>query len=282
MQTLDIRQRWIFENLPIRGTVVYLDQVLQEAWKTRTYTPQEQRLLAEALLGVCLLGGIGKQTGKLLLQFQGTGDIRLLSAQATQQGKLRAALQTSHGKISAQALHQGTLSVIYQPDQIKEHRQSIVEAKPQGLLPSIAHYFDQSEQIPTCLQAFEDAGRYAAFIWQILPHGGPQAKEEAIDFIHAIVSTLTAKEVFSKQLSVMLMHLFPTLEIRLFEEEALTYGCENERTRMENAILSLGKQEAFSILDEQTHISLSCEFCGQTSLFDRQEVEQLFSPKIIH
>ncbi len=276
LQGFDIRQRWLFENRPIRGTAVFLDHTVQKALQTRAYSLEEKTLLAEALLSAVLLGGIGKQSGKILLQFQGTGSIKLLSAQATQSGHIRAALQTASGDIKTQDLQKGTLGVIYQPDAVAQHYQSIVEAVPGGLIPSLEHYFLQSEQILTKIQCFEHAGRYAAFLWQVLPDDGRDLQEDAFRYVRALADTVTAQEVFEKPLKTLLTQLFHEDLIRLMDPESLTYGCEDREKRFENAVLSLGKKEAMSILDEHTHINLTCEFCGKDFVFDRIAVEQLF------
>lgn len=276
----DFRQRFLFENLPIRGMMVRLSSIYQKAAKAQNYTAFEKQLLGEALLAVIMLAGIGKQAGKMLLQFQGKGALEMLSAQATHTGHIRAMLrrQSARNQEEAscnQALFQGQLGVIYQPAS-GAHYQSLVEVVEGGLIPSLEHYFTQSEQILTKVYIFEKDEQLFALLLQALPDKGAEQQAHAFEHACTLANTLTQDESFALENVELLYRLFNQESVRLFEEEVLTFGCENPKSRFENAVLSLGLEEAEKVLEEQNHIAVTCEFCAKEFKFDQIDVEALF------
>jgi len=80
MKNQDILQRFLFENIPIRGEIVHLKQSFQVIIKQHEYSPLVQAVLGEALALICLLTATIKFKGRMTLQFQGRGKLKLLLA----------------------------------------------------------------------------------------------------------------------------------------------------------------------------------------------------------
>ena len=53
------------------------------------------------------------------------------------------------------------------------------------------------------------------------------------------------------------------------------YECKCSKERMEKALISIGKEELQSIIDEKGEAELTCHFCDNKYLFNRQELEKL-------
>ena len=70
--------RFVFEHAAVRGAVVSLDSTYRDILACHPYPLGLARLLGEALAAVCLLAHALKSQGRLILQLQGTGQLRLL------------------------------------------------------------------------------------------------------------------------------------------------------------------------------------------------------------
>ena len=55
----------------------------------------------------------------------------------------------------------------------------------------------------------------------------------------------------------------------------LAFECSCSRERIEKTLRSMGEEELYSILDEQGKIEVTCEFCSEMQLFNRQDVDTL-------
>ena len=71
------------------------------------------------------------------------------------------------------------------------------------------------------------------------------------------------------------------IEYDVFDELDVDYKCNCSRERTEKALISLGKSEAYKILDEQKadgkdYIELSCHFCDKTYKFYKDDIDKLF------
>src|SRR5580700_9291467 len=93
MKNQDIIQNFIFEALPIRGEIVHLNATFKQIMEQHQYPPLIQRWLGEALVLVALLSTAIKFSGKLSIQFQGKGKLKLLLVQCTNELHLRGLAQ---------------------------------------------------------------------------------------------------------------------------------------------------------------------------------------------
>jgi len=74
----DIRTRFIFDNMPVRGAHVRLDSVWQHIVGRKHYPAAIRRALGELLAAGALLSGNLKEAGTLILQVQGQGVLKML------------------------------------------------------------------------------------------------------------------------------------------------------------------------------------------------------------
>ena len=87
--TADIIHRFSFDQAPIRGQWIRLDQVLNALNERQSYPPPVQALLAEMLAAVTMVAdGIG-YPGSVALQARGAGPLTTLLAECRSQHMLR-------------------------------------------------------------------------------------------------------------------------------------------------------------------------------------------------
>ncbi|PTQ76681.1 Hsp33 family molecular chaperone HslO [Nitrosomonas ureae] len=82
-------QRFLLEDLDIRGAIVHLDSVWQEMLFGRSYPQPVTQLLGEMSAITLLLGENLKQTGRLIIQLTGSDPISLLLMDCTESLHLR-------------------------------------------------------------------------------------------------------------------------------------------------------------------------------------------------
>jgi molecular chaperone Hsp33 len=75
----------------------------------------------------------------------------------------------------------------------------------------------------------------------------------------------------------LLRRLFAEDDVRLFESAPVFFRCRCSRERVVGMLRSLGADEVRSVLAEQGHVEVRCDFCNRAYRFDSVDVEQLFS-----
>src|SRR5690606_9559899 len=81
--------RFSFDQLDIRGELVYLNHSFEQVLARHDYPPTIRRQLGTALAAVALLSVTIKFAGTMILQIQGKGPLQSLVAQITHDGDLR-------------------------------------------------------------------------------------------------------------------------------------------------------------------------------------------------
>ena len=75
--------------------------------------------------------------------------------------------------------------------------------------------------------------------------------------------------------SALLHRLFHEEDAQLLGERPLSFACSCSRERVGAMLQSLGAEEAYAALSDE-RASIRCEFCGQTYMFDRQDLDAIF------
>src|SRR5262245_54594556 len=146
MQT-DYVQRFLFENLDIRGRLVCLTGSWQRMVDGRGYPDDIAALLGHTTALNVLLGANQKGAGRVTLQVQGSGPIPLLVSDCTAELRIRgmahyreeAARETAERKL----LGDGKLAVTLQDERSGQVYQSLVPLEGESLEEIFAHYIQQ-------------------------------------------------------------------------------------------------------------------------------------------
>lgn len=280
MNDKDLLQRFLFENAPVRGEIVHLNHSYQTIIQQHQYPPAIQKLLGEALIAVSLLSAIIKFNGRLTIQFQGKGKIKLFLAQCDEQFCLRGLVQFQ-GELSSDEvwsdLKQGTLAIMMDPDIPGGKRyQGIVAWEGDSLAESIQNYFYQSEQLPTRLWIAQNENGASGLLLQVMPKDRPELYKNDWDHLIHLTNTVTSTELLTLDNSVLLHRLYAEEDVRLFQPVPVMFKCNCSTERSENAISLLGVEEAEAELKSKQQIVVTCEFCNTQYIFDRVDVARIF------
>jgi len=307
--------KFLFEGLPVRGMLVRLTDSWQEVLARRTsasdaFPPPVRVLLGEmAAAGVLMQSNI-QFNGALVLQVFGDGPVKLAVAEVQpdlafrvtakvvgevpEAARLEAMLNV-HGqgrcaitldpkdKLPGQQPYQGVVALH------GDHREPL-----QALSEVLEHYMLQSEQLDTRLILAADDTVAAGLLIQRLPvqgegnlQGGARNEDligldEAYNRIALLAGTLTREELLTLDADTILRRLFWEEPLRRFTPQVGDTGprfeCPCARARVGSMLVSLGRAEVDSIIEEQGRVEIGCDFCGRKYHFDPVDVGELFTP----
>ena len=279
MITGDSLQRFIFENVPIRGEIVHLDATWQAVLERRQYPPRVREVLGELMAAAALLTSTLKFDGRLIMQIQGKGPVSLLVVECTSDRTMRAIAQWQ-GEIPdaplAALVGDGRLAVTIDPLKGKERYQAIVALEGLTVAEAFESYFARSEQLATRLWFASDPQQAAGMLLQRLPEAEPSNDDAWVRAVH-LGSTITREELLALPVREIVHRLYHEEDIRLFSRMPVSFRCSCSRERVEAVLRMLGRDEIHSILEEQGSVSVDCEFCGNRYEFDHIDAEQLFT-----
>ena len=280
----------MFEHYPIRGHLVHLDASWRALIEHRDYPQAVRTLLGESVVASLLLAATIKFDGVLSLQLQGTGPVPMLVAQCTSGLGVRGlARYREEADFSAAAggvadlMGEGNLSVTLESDEGSQRYQGIVPISGARLAESLQLYFQNSEQLPTCLWLHADEHGAAGMLLQRLPgtaDADPAVIDDAWRRVQLIGATLTFDELRTLADTQILHRLFNEDDIRLFEPVPVFFRCRCSRERVSGMLQGLGESETRSILTERGEVEVRCDFCNRAYVFDAVDVAQLFNANV--
>jgi molecular chaperone Hsp33 len=288
--TRDFSQKFLFNSRPIRGQFIRLTDTYQNMIHQKNYPENIQKFLGEALASTALIHGLFKNSGKITLQFQGSGALTLLSIHGDL-SYMRGLVQYAQESVLTQessllsALKEGKLVLSYEADEQHGHsrHQSFLEVVSPHMAQNIEHYFSQSEQVETKIWLSVSPVSVSGFLLQRLPSGPTMLSDDPLLdpenlWNDAVIraQTLFEQELQTLSLEDLLSRLYSEDEIQLFQPLEIQFDCPCSKDRMEKAILFMGKTEIMAILEKEEHIDVTCEFCGKNHAFDAIDIEKIF------
>ena len=142
------------------------------------------------------------------------------------------------------------------------------------------HYLLSSEQIPSLMSlgvlinpdlSVQSAG---GFFIQALPDASDETLEriEKNVFILPPISQMIAE---GNTLEEIISFIFGGLPYESLAAQPVGFFCSCSREKMEQGLLSLGKDELTAIANEEDNTELRCHFCEETYHFTSQEIAKL-------
>ncbi len=282
MQT-DISQRFIFDNLDIRGERVQLSNSLQDLFAPHAYHPIIKKLLGELTAAAVLLSTTLKFEGKMTLQARSSGPVSMIMVECTDELTFRGISTWNDEQLLAgdsniqSLLPDGHLVITIDP-KIGRRYQGFIPMEGQTLSECFTAYFQQSEQLPTRLWLSCDEQMAGGFLLQALPpHKELDSKVTADRWEHTVIlaETLKEEELLTLPGDELLHRLYHEEDVRLFDSEPVTYQCSCSRERTGDALITIPREEIYEILAEQGEISMDCQLCNTRYIFTREDVDKL-------
>ncbi|EGR0669797.1 Hsp33 family molecular chaperone HslO [Vibrio vulnificus] len=288
----NVLNRYLFEDLSVRGELVQLDEAYQRIISSKDYPAALKKLLGELLVSTTLLTATLKFEGSITIQLQGDGPVSLAVINGDNEQKIRGVARWEGHIADDATLHdmmgKGYMVITIEPKK-GERYQGIVGLEGDNLEQVLEGYFERSEQLKTriWIRTGEHEGKAhaAGMLIQVVPDG--TGSENDFEHLEQLTNTVKNEELFTLPANELLYRLYNQEQVRLFEPQNVEFRCGCSRERSGAAIVTVDKNEIYDILASDGSVSLHCDYCGTTYSFDESDVNKLYEeaasePKTLH
>ena len=276
----DYVQRFLFEELDIRGRLTCLTGAWRRMLDGRGYPDNVTTLLGRTTALNVLLGANQKDAGRVTLQVQGSGPIRLLVADCTADLRIRGMAQfgeeVARENAERRLLGDGRLAVTLEDMKSGRFYQSMVPLEGDSLEQIFAHYLSQSEQLPAYLSLFADGDAACGLLLEKLPKAD-ERDPDGWNRVTQLAATLRLDETRDAQPYDLLTRVFPEELMRVFRLYPVEYHCPYDEGKVRDMLRGLGRGEVESILAEQGEVVIRNEMCNHEYRFDARAIAELFT-----
>ena len=276
----------------VKASAITGRSLVERARGIHRLSPMATAALGRALMGAGMMGDMLKEEqGSLTLQIKGGGPLGTILAVSDCEGNVRGYVQNPQvelmeqrpGKLDVGAAVglDGTLTVIKDIG-LKEPYVGSIGLFSGEIADDLAMYFVESEQIPTACalgvlvgldQSVTAAGGY---LIQLLPGAGEDIIEKIEAGVRAMgpVSAALAGGLDGEGL---LRSVLGDFQLEILEKHPVEYRCYCSRERVSRALISMGREELSSLIEDQGRAELTCQFCDAVYRFSQTELEHLLA-----
>lgn len=226
-------------------------------------------------------------TDVLTLQVQCGGPIGGLTVTADSQGSVKGyvnnpdvMLPAKNGKLDVGgALGPGFLNVIKDMG-LKEPYSGQTILQTGEIAEDLTYYFATSEQVPSSvglgvLMEKDNTVRCAGgFIVQVMPF----IEDEVLDRLEKNIQNIqsvTAMLDNGHTPEEMLEQVLEGLNVEVVDTLPAQFSCNCSKERIEKAIISIGKKDIQSMIDDGEDIEVKCHFCNTAYNYTVDELKEL-------
>ena len=276
----------------VKAAAITGRDLVERARNIHTLLPVATAALGRTLMAASLMGDAMKIDGSsLTLQIKGGGPLGTILAVSDEAGNVRGYVQNPHVELMEKAPGKldvgravgetGSLTVIKDLG-MKEPYVGTIDLLSGEIADDIAAYFVESEQIPTACalgvlvgtdQSVTSAGGY---LIQLLPGAG----EDIITKIEAGVQRVgSVSHALEGGLdgAGLLRAVLSDFDLEILETHPVEYRCYCYRDRVTRALISMGREELSSLIQEQGQAELTCQFCDQIYRYSKEELEEILA-----
>lgn len=282
-------QRFLFDDLDIRGAVVRLDTVWEKLMAGRNYPAPVIELLGQMSATSVLLADNLKQPGRLTIQLRGNGPVSLLVIDCNEQLNLRC--MAHHGETVEPApaidlLGHGELLLSLDAPTMREPYQSVVPLDGNTIAEVFEHYLMQSEQLASRFFLAASASGAAGLFLQKMP-SADQRDPDGWARVEALAATVKPEELLGLATDDLLTRLFHEETVRVFNAGPVSNDYPPDWGKVRNMLLALGREDVYGSLKENGAIVIHDELSNHEYRFSKADIDELFShtpetPKSVH
>ena len=274
----------------VKVAAICSTELVRRGAQIQKTTPNATAAFGRALTAASMMGNMQKvENGSMTLQIRGGGPIGTITVVSDAVGNVRGCVTEPNvplvekypGKLDVGATvgTDGTLTVI-RDLQMKEPYIGSVQLVSGEIGDDVTAYFVQSEQVPTAcaLGVLVDRDHSVKVAGGYLTQLLPGAPDEIIDKLEAgiqragavtpmLESGMTPEDILGQvcgDLGVVFMETVP-----------VSYKCYCTRDRVEQALISLGREELGDIVREGKAFPVECQFCDTVYTFTPEDIQEL-------
>ena len=286
---MDYIVRGTAANGQIRAFAALSKEMVEMARTSHDTSPTATAALGRLLTGAAMMGVMMKGDKNLLtLQIKSGGPIDGITVTADSKGNVKGYVgnpqvmvpASDKGKLDVgAAVGVGFLNVIMDLG-MKEPYSSQTMLQTSEIAEDLTYYFATSQQTPSTVglgvlmnkdNTVQQAG---GFIIQLMPF----AAEETISKLEANLQGLqSVTELFEEGLTPedVLAKLLDGLNLIINDTMPTQFQCNCDKQRVAKALISVGKKELQTMIDDGEEIELNCHFCNSNYQFSVAELKEL-------
>lgn len=270
----------------IRAFAATTRNLVEEARKAHNTSPVMTAALGRLLTAGAMMGVMLKGKKDLLtLQIRGDGPGRGLTVTADSLGRVKGyplaadviLPANSQGKLDVSgAMGSGILSVIRDMG-MKEPYVGQTPLQTGEIAEDLTYYFAASEQVPSSvglgvlMERDNTVKQAGGFILQLMPDT-EEAVVARLEENLAKVSSVTTLLEEGNTPEQILRLLLEGLDVELTDTLETKFFCNCDKSRVEKALISIGREELQAMIDEGREIEVNCQFCNRHYVFSVEEL----------
>ncbi|MDQ1910924.1 Hsp33 family molecular chaperone HslO [Paenibacillus sp. GD4] len=275
-------------NGKVRAFAILTKQLVEELRSRHQTTPTATAALGRTASAAAMMGAMLKGDERLTVQVKGGGPIGQIVVDADARGEVRGYVGNPDVDLPLNAVGKldvagavGTDGFLYVTKDLglKEPYSGSIPIISGELAEDFTYYFAKSEQTPSAVAlgvlvdvdyTVKTAG---GFIVQLLP-GLTDKEISEIEQQLSQIPPITTLLERGEDLESILKTLLPDVQI-LERREDVRFQCKCSRDRVERTMISLGRAELESLLEEEGRAELVCHFCNEKYQFTGDDLREL-------
>ena len=275
-------------NHQLRLFAVTSRNLVEKARQIHGTSPVATAALGRLLTAGSMMGSMMKNdTDVLTLQIKGDGPLGGITVTADAKANVKgfvenpdAMLPPKNGKLDVGgAVGIGLLNVIKDMG-MKEPYVGQTILQTSEIAEDLTYYFATSEQVPSSvglgvLMNKDNTVHCAGgFIVQVMPFVTDEVLsrlEENIQKISSVTQMLDDGHTPEQ----MLERVLEGLDIEITDTIPANFSCNCSHERIEKAIISIGKKDIQSMIDEGKEVEVKCHFCNTAYKFSVEELKEI-------
>ena len=274
----------------IRAFACTTRNLVEEARKAHNTSPVMSAALGRLLSAGAMMGSMLKGEKDLLtLQIKGDGPGRGVTVTADAKGNVKGYPDVpdvilpanAKGKLDVGgAMGNGYLQVIKDLG-LKEPYVGKIELQTGEVAEDLTYYFAASEQVPSgvglgvLMERDNTVKQAGGFIIQLMPFASEEViskLENNLSKVAAVTSLLEAGNTPEQMLEILL----EGFDIEFTDKMPVQFFCNCTKSRVEKALISVGKKELKSMIEDGKTIEVNCHFCNRNYEFTVEELEAMY------
>ena len=282
--------RVIAKDAPLKAMAISARDTVERARAIHNCWPVASAALGRLLMAASMMGAAMKnENGAVTLRLKGGGPLGSLTAVSDSRGNVRGYVQNpavdvprkAKGKLDVGAAvgMDGDLTVIRDLG-LKEPYVGSVQLVGGEIAEDIAAYCVERAQVPTACalgvliatdQTVQAAGGY---LIQLLP-GADDAVISAVERGVAKLGAVSARLDGGMDPLGLLREVLGEFDLEVLETAPIEYRCYCTEDRVSRALISMGRDELTSLIEEQGGAELTCQFCDKVYRYSADQLRRL-------
>ena len=274
----------------IRAFACTTRNLVEEARKAHNTSPVMSAALGRLLTAGAMMGSMLKGEKDLLtLQIKGDGPGHGITVTADAKGNVKGYPDVADvilpanakGKLDVGgAMGNGYLQVIKDLG-LKEPYVGKIELQTGEVAEDLTYYFAASEQVPSgvglgvLMKRDNTVKQAGGFIIQLMPFASEEViskLENNLSKVAAVTSLLEEGNTLEQMLEVLL----EGFDIEFTDKMPVQFFCNCTKSRVEKALISVGKKELKSMIEDGKTIEVNCHFCNRNYEFTVEELGAMY------